>query len=257
VTLRSGLYLGHIMHARLHPIRHVFTYPFYIYDVDLAELPELHRRFRWFSYNRPNLVSFHTRDYLQPGPGDLLAKVNTLLDPRGHAGKIARVRLITAARYFNYVFNPVSLFYCFDEQGGLRCAIAEVRNTFHEKQLYILDDALPPERGSLGRYRARKELFVSPFNTLQGEYDFHLSPLGETLDVRVNLTREGLPIVVTRLSGRRVPLTTSQLVHTLARFPLTAALTLPRIGIQALRLRQRGLKDVMKPKPESPLSFKV
>jgi DUF1365 family protein len=151
---------------------------------------------------------------------------------------------VTCARCVHYVFNPVSVFYCLRADGSLRCAIAEVRNTYREKHLYVLDEPLPAPRGVLAHYRVKKDFFVSPFNTLQGEYEFHLSPLDGKLDLRVNLVHEGQPIIVTRVTGTGAPITTGRLARTLLRHPFDAALALPRIWGQAWRLRHRHkLKD--------------
>ena len=48
--MRSALYEGHVMHARLEPARNVFRYPVYMTLVDLDELPELDRRLRFFGW---------------------------------------------------------------------------------------------------------------------------------------------------------------------------------------------------------------
>ena len=63
--LDSALYLGRVMHKRLRPFRHKFSYRVFSLVLDLDELPYL--GLRWLSYNRFNLLSFHDRDH---GPRD-------------------------------------------------------------------------------------------------------------------------------------------------------------------------------------------
>ena len=55
--VRSAVYIGTLLHARRAPARHVFRYPVSYWLFDLDELPELERRLRLFSVNRPNVVS--------------------------------------------------------------------------------------------------------------------------------------------------------------------------------------------------------
>ena len=56
--VRSALYEGTLVHTRRTPVRNVFRYPVSYWLLDLDELPELDRRLRLFSVNRPNVVSF-------------------------------------------------------------------------------------------------------------------------------------------------------------------------------------------------------
>lgn len=248
------LFRGEVMHARLAPARHEFTYPFTFHAYDVGALPELARRSWWFGHNARRPLSIWDEDYLRPGPGDLLGKVRELAAERGHHD-VTSAWLVTNPRHLGYVFNPFSIFYAMRADGSVACAIAEVRNTYREKHLYVLDGAQPDERGQL-RFRAKKELFVSPFSTLRGDYEFRLSPPGEALDIRIDLVENGAPVLVTRLRGQGLPLSGGALARTLARWPFSALLSMPRIWVQAWKLRRgKRLKDHLKPRPTSAMSF--
>src|SRR6056297_1241650 len=136
--MNSLIYQGEVSHARLPPVRHSFRYPVYFYAFDLDELPELARHIPLFGYNRLRPVAVHDRDYLRPGPAPLREKLQAVLDEFGIATRIARAMLVTSARYFNYVFNPVSFFYCYDNAGTLACILVQVNNTFGEMHLYLV-----------------------------------------------------------------------------------------------------------------------
>ena len=46
--------------------------------------------------------------------------------------------LLTLPRVFGYIFNPISIYYCFDAAGTPVCSVAEVGNTFREMKLFLL-----------------------------------------------------------------------------------------------------------------------
>ena len=125
------------MHARIEPTRHVFRYPVYFYSFDLDELPKLNRYFPLTGHNRRALISMRDEDYLDKKSGTIREKLLRFLGEKGLGTDVGRIELITSARFFNYVFNPVSFYYCYGSDGSLRCAVAEVNNTFKERHLYV------------------------------------------------------------------------------------------------------------------------
>lgn len=258
--MNSRIYVGYLMHARLEPLRHSFEYPIYVLAVDLAELPALDRELLLFGYNRVKPVSLWDNDYMGRGGGSIHDKLMRVLERRGCAKGIASIRLLTVGRCLNYAFNPVSFYYCCRADGSLQCAVAEVNNTYGERHLYVLDEtrALPhPLPGLAARYKTPKELFVSPFNDLSGEYDFHFGHLDESMDIRLDLVRDSGVVLRSRLWGRAQPFDDSALLRTLIRYPLSAALSVPRIDWQALLLRRRGLRTLMKPTPTSEMTIRA
>ena len=256
--MTSQLYIGQVLHARLAPIHHTFVYPGYVYALDVSELPQLHTTSRLFGYNKVRLVAIHDKDYLGDGAGSLVTKLMLLLREKAYCHSISRILLVTGARYCHMAFNPVSFFYCFGAAGTLHCVVAEVKNTYGETHIYVLDQPAEPAPGFLACYRAPKAFFVSPFNDLQGEYEFHFSALDAHLDIRVNLLRAGRVVLRTRLWGQALPLDDVHLRRTLLHYPLVAALTLPRIVWQGLILRyKKGLPPYLKPNPTSPMTIRM
>lgn len=253
--MNSCIYTGHVAHARLEPRPHHFRYPVYFYGLDLDELPLIAERVRGFGHNRRNLVALHDRDYLDARPLPIRDKLMEFLAARGLAGDVARIFLITSARFLNYVFNPVSFYYCYGGDGALRCTVAEVNNTFQERHLYVLDRPQALERST--RFMAPKAFHVSPFNDRSGHYEFQFSPPSPDLDIRIDLHREGRLAFRSQLSGAARPLTTRSLAGTLLRYPLGAALTMPRILIQAGHLYfRKKLAYVPKPPPMSDMTIR-
>jgi cyclopropane-fatty-acyl-phospholipid synthase len=233
--VNSRIFTGSIWHRRERPVIHEFRYPVFAFAVDLDELEELDRSFRWFGYNRFSLLSLHDADYLE-GPGSMRERAMRLLRRNGIEDGIERIVLVTVPRLVFKVFNPVSFYYCLGAEDRPAGFIAEVNNTFHERHVYLLR---PPEGGAWSwpvDARHAKEFHVSPFNDRAGEYAFHFEPLLGSLDIRIDLWRKGERVMKTLWAGAERPLTTRAVARTLAERPFSALLAMPRITWEAARL---------------------
>lgn len=260
---RSRIIVGEVTHARYEPVVHRFRYPVYFYVFDLDELPALARAMpAWFGHNRWRPVSLRDGDYLREDTGRTIrAKLDAHLASRGiDTATIARVELVTAARFFGYVFNPVSFYFCHGTDGGIVAHVAEVNNTFGETHLYVLPSAAScvPDPGFTHRHTVSKAFHVSPFQDMAPLYDFHFGDISaDSLDIRIQHLRDDGDgktrlTFFSRMAGLAVPLDATNLRRTIVRFPLAAALTMPRILWQAARLHYgKKLKVYTKPHPSS------
>ncbi|GAB4443235.1 MAG: hypothetical protein Kow0031_25430 [Anaerolineae bacterium] len=247
--MNSKIYTGFVSHTRTAPTVHSFRYPVYTYAFDLAELPALEKVSPLFGYNRLRPVSLRDSDYFERQPGSIWDKaLDFLRRTAGDAADVARIELVTAARYFNYIFNPVSFFYCYDAAGRLRHVLAHVNNTFGETHVYLLQEPLASGGASFTRYQIDKDFHVSPFFDREGRYDFHFKPLGDDLDIRIALLKDGQTVFNARLAGRAAPFSSASLRQTISRYPLNATLTMPRILWEAGKIYfQRRLPVYKKP----------
>jgi cyclopropane-fatty-acyl-phospholipid synthase len=253
----SVLYNGFVEHERYRPTPHRLLYRLYVYALDLDDLPRLDRRLPLFGYNRLRPVSLFDRDYLDTGTETIREKLMRLLRPRLEGRQVTRVVVVTSPRYFNYVFNPVSFYYCFDGEDALIGAVAEVNNTFGEKHVYVLPMANGDAAPFPARFEAAKQFHVSPFNTMGGTYNFYLADIRRELDVRITLHREGQEIMQARLWGQPIPLTPWRHLRTVLANPLVPHLTVPRIYWEAFKLRfRRKLTYHDKPVPLNPMTIR-
>ena len=83
-------------------------------------------------------MSLRDRDYLDGSDRPIREKLLDFVHAHMPAEQIHRVIMVTACRYLGYVFNPVSLYYCYDAQDRLLGNVAEVNNTFGERHVYVL-----------------------------------------------------------------------------------------------------------------------
>jgi DUF1365 family protein len=256
VDLNSCLYECVIVHRRLRPKHYAFEHRIMMLYADLDELPTIDRTTRLLSHDRRNLYSFRDADYLPTGAqGGLKSRVIAFLREREiHIGAAGRVRLLTLPRILGYIFNPISIYFCSDEQDTPLCALVEVGNTYRESKLFLLPrQAAPsaPERepgsGSVppsARYRLRvpKHYYVSPFSSLDICFDFDLRLPGPTLQLHIEDWDADGKLLDSHLRGNRVPLSDYQLLRFALKFPALTLKVITLIHWHALMLAIRGVR---------------
>ncbi|MBN1557357.1 MAG: DUF1365 family protein, partial [Lentisphaerae bacterium] len=255
--MNSRILTGEVRHIRYRPVYHAFRYPAYLYALDLDELETLDRELPGFGYNRFRPASVYDRDYLERGPAPIRAKLDRRLAAEGRTEPVERVILVTDARYFGTVFNPVSFYYCFGPDGGLAVIVAEVNNTFGERHLYIPRHRTDAPPGYLARYTLDKEFHVSPFNKVEGRYEFLIGDIREKLDIYVNLYWGDTLALKAWLEGTAQPMTRAAHRRLLLTWPLTPWLTMPRILKEAVKLYVgKKLPVFTKPPPRSRMTIR-
>lgn len=254
--MNSAIYKGLVEHYRIKPTRHGFRYPVIGFGFFLDELEQLDKDVVLFGYNKLRPISIHDKDYLEPGPGSIQQKLLRLLTANGIDVPVERVFLVTSARYFNYIFNPVSFYYCFDNSETIVAMVAEVNNTFGERHIYIPEKTNSDlDSEDQNRYVAKKAFHVSPFNDLEGQYEFFFPDPRQHLDVKINLIKAQQPFFKARLHGLMSPLNSRNLLKTLLKHPTLPHLTMPRILYEAAKLFfLRKMSYIEKPDPVSPMT---
>ena len=221
--------------------------------LDIDRIAELMAVSRLTGYNTRALAAFHDRDHFGDVGLPLRARLEQRAAAAGRALGDGPIFLLTHLRYAGYVFNPISLFYCYDHAFRLRSVVAEVNNTFGGQQTYWLDghgDAAAPLRR-----RAAKDLYVSPFMPYDVSYDFVLTPPGEQVLVHMNVQRGGTLASRDRSFDATLQLayrawTAREIRRALLQFPWMTAKVTAAIHWEALRLWRKGLDVQPFPIPE-------
>jgi len=233
----SAIYRGQVTHIRHRPRRHRFRYGVYMWLVDLDDPPRLPPLLR-------PLGSIRSRDHLGDPDRTIRENVDAFLRLHGIDLGGGRVQMLANARVLGYVFNPLTVFWCHDAGGDLRCVVAEVHNTYGQRHCYLL------EPGERGRASAGKEFYVSPFLTVDGSYEMTVAPPGERLSVQMALRQGGERVFAASLTGRRRPVTNGSVARMLVRHPLMTARVTSLIHLQGVKLYLRGVARV--PRPHHP-----
>ena len=237
MTTPPRLFLGHVMHRRLRPAVNAFAYPVFYVQLPLRQLAAA--ACAVFSIDRPNLLSFQSRDH---GPRDgspLLPWIEGLLAAHGlpHDGEIV---LQTFPRLCGYVFNPVSFWFCHAGDGRLIAVLAEVNNTFGGSHSYLLH-----RRGAAlddgAELRADKCFHVSPFNDVEGGYRFRFQRERAVQLCRIDYDDAAGELLLTSISGKATAWSAAALLKAVLRMPFLTFGVIARIHWQALKLWLKGV----------------
>jgi DUF1365 family protein len=243
----AALYFGEVMHARLKPMGHRFSYRVMSLLMDLDRLEAADRQSPLFGVNRAALYSFREKDHGERDGSRLRLYVQRRAAERGVDLTGGRVLLLCYPRLFGFTFNPLSVYFCYRAGGELALIIYEVRNTFGEIHAYVLP-VKPGELSDAGvRQQQDKLFYVSPFIEMAMRYHFRVLPPGERVKLRILETdREG-PLLAATFSGRRRALTTAALLRSFFSLPLVSVKIVAAIHWQALRLWLKGTRMVPRP----------
>jgi len=249
-TFASCIYQGVVMHRRTRPRQHKLSYDVTSFLLDLDELPDLDKHVSGFSYNRFGLFSFHDRDH---GPGidaPLRPWVEQHLAQAGIDIADGPIRLLCYPRTLGYVFNPLSVYYCYRKIAGdekLAAILYEVTNTFRERHSYLI----PVDAGREGviEQTCAKELYVSPFIGMEMTYNFRIKAPGAELALAIHEGDKDGTLLYASFSGKREPLTSRTSLTSFLRFPLLTLKVIGGIHWEALKLWLKGVPLVRHPAP--------
>ena len=236
--MKSCIYQGTVRHRRRAPVHHAFQYSIFMMYLDLAELPNLFRE-RWlWSIQGLNVAYFNRNDHLGEPTMPLDHSVRDLVEAQTGHRPFGPIRLLTHLRYFGYGFNPVSFYFCFDPADrAVETIVAEVTNTpWGEQHAYVLGEALDEGTGRRHRYRFAKQFHVSPFMTMDVDYDWRFSTPCACLAVHMENLRGGERFFDATMALRRREITGVSLARVLAQYPLMTIRVIGAIHWQALRL---------------------
>ena len=243
--MRSALYEGSVRHRRLGgreaggSLTYEFRHRLFMAYLDLDELPRVLDGGLLCSARHPALAWFRRADHL--GDGDLAEAVRELVAERTGRRPQGPVRLLTHLRCFGHNFNPVSFYWCFEDDGErVEAVVAHVTNTpWGESHSYVLDAQESSARIARGSFE--KVLHVSPLMGMEQIYDLNVTEPGERISVHITSTAEdGGTLFDATLSLARRELSRPVLAGLLARHPFQTVAIVGRIYGHALRLRLRG-----------------
>jgi DUF1365 family protein len=249
--LHSQWLEGTIRHRRKTPVRHEFSYSTGMLALDLREWPSITHISRLFSLERFNWLSLYRRDYFRPETDNLLQAVSDQVQQATGWRPDGAVQLITHPRYFGYVFNPVSFYFCYhagdrpDHGAVPRVIMAQITNTpWKDRHVYCLETtgAEPTSAGwRTERFDFSKRFHVSPFNPMDQHYQWTFSFRGPELRIHMGVKQDERKHFDATLVVRRTPLDRKELHRSLRQFPLEALKVVGGIYWHALKLKLKGV----------------
>ncbi|NBB48122.1 DUF1365 family protein [Rhizobium sp. CRIBSB] len=235
----SAIYAGHVLHVRSRPKKHSLRYSVFSLLVDLDEISDLNAHLRLFGYNKAAFFSVHDADHGNGRTGELRQWVEERLAAAGLSGGGWTIRMLCYPRILGYVFNPLTVYFCYRPGGELAAVFYEVCNTFNERHTYVIP--VSDEESGILRHRCAKEMYVSPFMPMNCEYSFRISPPAEDIAIHIGESDPEGPMLFASFAGERRPLSDRSLLRMLLTYPLMTMKVMGGIHWEALRLWWKGV----------------
>ena len=232
---KSCIYIGKVNHHRYFPVNHTFEYNLFMMYLDLGELPRLFKPYWLWSYQNRNLASFFRSDYFDGKEESLDTSIRALIKKETGETAHGPIKLLTHLRYFGFIFNPVSFYYCFDETDTrLEFIVAEITNTpWGERHSYVLNCT---KQDQSYQFQFEKSFHVSPFMPMNMQYDWRFKyPKDQLFIYMQNLQNNNKKFDAT-LELKRIEISGTTMTKMLLMYPLMTLKVMLAIYWQALKL---------------------
>ena len=233
--MNSCIYNGEVTHTRFKPVRHFLKYKTFSLLIDLDEINLLDKSIGIFSHNKFNVFSFYDKDHGDRDGGNLKDWVISNLKKFRIKENITNIKVLCYPRILGYVFNPLSIFYCYEKE-KLVAIFYEVKNTFNEQHTYIFKIKNNEEIIQ----KCRKKFYVSPFMDMETFYNFKLLNPNDKLSVFIKQTDADGTILTATQTGDKKEFSYKQLAINFLKYPLMTIKIISSIHYEALLLWKKG-----------------
>jgi uncharacterized protein len=233
--LNSCFYEGVVRHRRFSPVPHAFRNRLFLLFIDLNEIDTVFGGRFLYSTSFPGIAQFSRKDFLGDPARPLADCVRETVFQQTGRTVTGPIRLLAHVRYFGFVFNPVSVYYCYDETGHkVDAIVAEVTNTpWGEKHCYVV----PADRNRKTiRFECAKKFHVSPFMPMDMTYHWRVNHPDERAVVRLDCHKEERLVFDATLVLKRREFTPFNRLRSIVRFPVMTLQVVIAIYWQAFRL---------------------
>jgi len=241
--INSAIYNGTVIHKRFKPKVHSFKYSVFSLLIDLSELEILDKKISFFSLNKFNLISFFEKDHGDRDGSSLKNWVIKQLQNYQINTENIKIKLLCYPRIFGYVFNPLSVFYIYNENENITAILYEVKNTFGEQHTYVFkinDDQ------KLLQHNCSKKFHVSPFIEMNCSYFFRLLKPGQKILVIIDQYQEQDKILYASQDGTRMEFNSKELLKSYLKHPIMTFKIIIAIHYEAFNLWVKGIKFIKK-----------
>ena len=233
--MNSCIYNGIVTHQRFKPVKHSLKYKTFSLLIDWDEIESLNKNISIFSLNKFNIFSFYTKDHGERDGSSIKKWVLRNIKKYNSSNNITMIKLLCYPRIFGYVFNPLSIFDCY-EKNNLKAIFYEVKNTFNEQHTYIFKI----KDNENTKQKCKKKFYVSPFMDMETYYNFKLLNPKEKLSVFIKQTDEKETILTATQTGERKEFSFKQLTINFFKYPLMTIKIIISIHYEALLLWKKG-----------------
>ena len=238
----SCIYNGTVIHKRFKPKEHFFKYNVFSLLIDLSELDELNKKIRFFSFNKFNLISFHEKDHGERDGSSIIEWVKLNLKNNNISYDKIKIKLLCYPRILGYVFNPLSVFFVYDENEKLISILYEVKNTFGEQHTYIFKT----QDTKIIRNSCSKKFHVSPFIEMECNYKFRVSKPSDKISIIIDQSDKEGKLLFASQDGDVKNFSNKNLLISFILHPLMTFKVIVAIHYEAFKLWIKGIKFIKK-----------
>jgi len=233
--MNSCIYNGTVKHKRFKPIEHSLNYKTFSLLIDLDEIESLAKNISIFSFNKFNIFSFYNLDHGARDGSSLKKWVLKNTKKFKISGNITKIKLLCYPRIFGYVFNPLSIFYCYDNN-NLKAIFYEVKNIFNEQHTYIFKI----KNKKKIEQKCKKKFYVSPFIDMETYYNFKLLNPKKKLSIFIRQMDGKETILTATQTGDKKEFSFKQLLINFFEYPLMTIKIISSIHYEAFFLWKKG-----------------
>ena len=244
----ASIFHGKVVHKRLRPKEHKLQYRVFSFACDVDQLEGIAKKSKLFSLNKFNLFSLAEKQHGHRDGTTISEFAWGEVRAARLNDEVERVVIYFYPRILGFAFNPLTVYFCLDRAEQPVLMIYEVRNTFGENLTYVL----PAGESHHGTYTHSidKQFYVSPFNNVEGDYDFHVQRKNTETIIGVALRTEDGPILRTHFRGKRSEFSDKALLKAFFKYPLMTLKIVAGIHWEALKIWRKGLE--LKDRPPAP-----
>ncbi len=232
--MQSCFYEGLVTHRRFRPKSHHLRYNVCAVLLNLDELESLDSSLLGFSYHHWAPMAFHDRDHGPLDGSPLRPWVQTKLREAGLLEDCKAITILCYPRLFGYVFDPLSIYFCYDQDNALFATLYEVCNTYSERHTYVIPVELRGKRAIT--QTCPKKHYVSPFIDMSGTYKFTMLPPDNKMKFAIRYEDNNTLVLAASFVAQATPLSSASVIKFVCSSPFQSFKVILGIHFEALKM---------------------
>ncbi len=157
---------------------------------------------------------------------------NLCIDKTQNDEEIHKIKLLTFPKVLSFGFNPLSVYFCYNNKGLLIHSIFEVRNTFGDMHHYILRNINLKKITQ----KTTKKLFVSPFYPKKGSYKLFANYVHDKILISVEYSLHNKKVFIANMKLKEIKFNNLNIIKAFLKCSIYPGKIWINIHLQALIL---------------------